>query len=180
MDAQHMNQQTFAASIGISNATLSSIFTGRTNPTNKIVEAIHNTYPTVRTDWLMWGTGPMFAIGDGTTALPSSGDSESGIGDLFSSANMSARTQSTNPANGASAMPPAGQHGTRQNPSSFQNSSSGASNLEGGKKMISNSEISQLAQLAALSSPSVAPQRKITEIRVFYDDQTWESFTPKK
>ena len=24
------------------------------------------------------------------------------------------------------------------------------------------------------------PQRKITEIRVFYDDQTWETFVPKK
>ena len=24
------------------------------------------------------------------------------------------------------------------------------------------------------------PQRKITEIRIFYDDQTWETFTPKK
>lgn len=24
------------------------------------------------------------------------------------------------------------------------------------------------------------PQRKITEIRVFYDDQTWETFSPKK
>ena len=24
------------------------------------------------------------------------------------------------------------------------------------------------------------PQRRITEIRVFYDDQTWESFVPKK
>lgn len=24
------------------------------------------------------------------------------------------------------------------------------------------------------------PQRKITEIRVFFDDQTWESFVPKK
>lgn len=24
------------------------------------------------------------------------------------------------------------------------------------------------------------PQRHITEIRIFYDDQTWESFTPKK
>ena len=23
-------------------------------------------------------------------------------------------------------------------------------------------------------------QRKITEIRVFFDDQTWESFVPKK
>ena len=24
------------------------------------------------------------------------------------------------------------------------------------------------------------PQRKITEIRIFYDDQTWETFVPKK
>jgi transcriptional regulator with XRE-family HTH domain len=24
------------------------------------------------------------------------------------------------------------------------------------------------------------PQRKVTEIRVYYDDQTWESFTPSK
>ena len=24
------------------------------------------------------------------------------------------------------------------------------------------------------------PQRKITEIRIFYDDQTWESFSPEK
>ena len=24
------------------------------------------------------------------------------------------------------------------------------------------------------------PQRKITEMRIFYDDQTWETFTPKK
>lgn len=24
------------------------------------------------------------------------------------------------------------------------------------------------------------PQRQITEIRIFYDDQTWESFVPKK
>ena len=62
MEAQHMNQQSFAGSIGISNATLSSIFNGRTNPTNKIVEAIHNTFPNVRTDWLMWGTGPMFRL----------------------------------------------------------------------------------------------------------------------
>ena len=24
------------------------------------------------------------------------------------------------------------------------------------------------------------PQRKITEIRIFFDDQTWETFLPKK
>lgn len=31
-------------------------------------------------------------------------------------------------------------------------------------------------QIVAIPAPS---QRKITEIRVYYDDQTWESFTPK-
>ena len=24
------------------------------------------------------------------------------------------------------------------------------------------------------------PQRQVTEIRIFYDDQTWETFVPKK
>ena len=24
------------------------------------------------------------------------------------------------------------------------------------------------------------PQRRVTEIRVYYDDQTWESFVPSK
>ena len=40
MDSQQMSQQSFAAFLDISPATLSSIFTGRTKPTLSTVEAI--------------------------------------------------------------------------------------------------------------------------------------------
>lgn len=148
MDAQHMNQQAFAGSIGISNATLSSIFNGRTNPTNKIVEAIHNTFPNVRTDWLMWGTGPMFEMNDSTssasTATEHSAPLFNGEQNLFS----------TTPNDGPASP-----------------------------KMAENPRYAPQNHAPREFAVSVAPtsvQRKITEIRVFYDDQTWESFTPKK
>ena len=45
MESQHMSQQTFALSIGMSPASLSSIFNGRTKPTLNIVEAIKDKIP---------------------------------------------------------------------------------------------------------------------------------------
>ena len=42
----------------------------------------------------------------------------------------------------------------------------------------------QIANTRKAQQPTFAiqstPLRRITEIRVFYDDQTWESFVPKK
>lgn len=40
MEEQHMSQQVFADFVGLSAATLSSLFNGRTRPTLNIVEAI--------------------------------------------------------------------------------------------------------------------------------------------
>lgn len=148
MEAQHMNQQSFAGSIGISNATLSSIFNGRTNPTNKIVEAIHNTFPNVRTDWLMWGTGPMFVMNDASTS-------------------------------GGTVM----DHST---PSATADQAPGtpvSMDLFGSAKMAESQKRAPAGQAPREYTVPATPttvQRRITEIRVFYDDQTWESFTPKK
>ena len=58
-----MTQQTFAQSIGMSPASLSSIFNGRTKPTINIVEAIKNKIPKISTDWLMFGKGEMYVDG---------------------------------------------------------------------------------------------------------------------
>ena len=60
MESQHMTQQTFADFIGISSASLSSIFNGRTKPTLNTVEAIKGKFPTISLDWLMYGSEPMF------------------------------------------------------------------------------------------------------------------------
>ena len=61
MDAQQMSQQAFASFIDISPATLSSIFNGRTKPTISIIEAIKKKIPNINTDWLMFGSGSMFS-----------------------------------------------------------------------------------------------------------------------
>ncbi len=60
MEEQHMSQQVFADFIGLSPATLSSIFNGRTRPTLNIVEAIKNKLPSISTDWLLMGVGDMY------------------------------------------------------------------------------------------------------------------------
>ena len=60
MESQHMTQQVFAEFINIAPATLSSIFTGRTQPTLKIVDAIKSKLPDISTDWLMFGNGQMY------------------------------------------------------------------------------------------------------------------------
>lgn len=165
MDAQQMNQQTFASRTGIGSASLSSIFTGRTRPTLNHVDAIIDTFPNVNPMWLLKGIGGMFLTSDemaaasNTDSMASAGGEVPGVsqphgGDLFSSANMSVEPSLFNtpssPVGGA--VPTPSQN--RNSPTSFHFSTE--------KQVIPT------------------PPRKITEIRIFYDDQTWESFVPKK
>jgi len=65
MDHYGLSQQNFAAQLGVAPATISSIFTGRTNPTNKHVQAIHKAFPEIDTNWLMFGEGEMLLSLDG-------------------------------------------------------------------------------------------------------------------
>lgn len=164
MEAQHMNQQTFASFTGIGTASLSSIFTGRTRPTLNHVDAILEKFPNVNPMWLLKGTGGMLLSSDDKTSAdgnPSAGASEGsenkasspGNAGLANSANMSQDANSfgtTAPTNPHIASI---QNNSTKNATSFQ--------FEAEKNVV-------------------LPQRKITEIRVFYDDQTWESFVPKK
>jgi len=82
MDAQHMNQQTFANYIGVNTASLSSVFTGRTSPTLNIVNAIKRKFPNVNTDWLLYGSGGMFNLPNTSSSGSIGGTSPS----LFDSA----------------------------------------------------------------------------------------------
>ncbi len=58
-ERENMTQKEFAAAIGISQASLSSIYNGHTLATNRHVEAIHKRFPEINTDWLMFGEGEM-------------------------------------------------------------------------------------------------------------------------
>lgn len=169
METQHMNQQTFAKLTGISSATLSSTFTGRTSPTLNHVLAIQARFPNINLNWLLHGEGGMFIpasteqdkVVSGDTSQESfdspSGNDHSAIHDIMaegvldfgSSDTVVAPVQSNNNQTGLKGV-------------SRQNSIPNSQNVSRGISLVSS------------------PSKKISEIRVFYDDQTWESFVPKK
>lgn len=144
-----MTQQVFAQFIKISPATLSGIFNGRTNPSLNIVEAIKNSLPSISTDWLMFGTGPMYIDvskgnqGTDAAAAAAVADGREALLDFDT-------PQSALPSGGQPNVYGQGVNSTPKNTDTF---------------LLKNID---------------KQQRKITEIRIFYDDQTWESFVPKK
>lgn len=147
MESQHMTQQTFAQFIGLSPASLSGIFNGRTKPTINIIEAIKNKIPRISVDWLMFGTGGMYQDG-GTVNEQNSEQNDPLSSDLmldFDSPTPAPSVTSTH--------------------NSMESGSTDKITKNAGQVVVKYID---------------KPQRMITEIRVFFDDQTWETFVPKK
>ncbi len=146
-----MTQQVFADFIGIAPATLSGIFTERTKPTINTIEAIKKKLPTLSTDWLMFGKEPMY---NDQQSEPS-----------VSAPHPAAPTPSSHQdllLDFNQPVAPAPQTSPR---------STGFSNG------VRNTRLD--LPLENMNIIDKQP-RKVTEIRVFYDDQTWESFVPAK
>lgn len=170
MDAQHMNQQTFANYTGIGTASLSSIFTGRTRPTLNHVDAIMEKFPDVNPLWLLKGQGGMFQT----------------VADNLAQTDGTSVTPSVNSATASDTTP--GSDGPRVQSLGFFD----ADNMAEQQHVATPHRTSVTPAMNAPKSgwnqpaqqPSLQPmqplqQRKITEIRIFYDDQTWETFVPK-
>ena len=159
-----MSQKSFAAELCIAEATLSGIFNGRTRPTNQTVSAIHECFPEVNVMWLMFGEGDMYTSqapsADAPDAPQESDDNGEEAPEQFSSMNApqavfdAPAMHQDRAAFGEHAMP--GSH-----PSAH----------------ISPAQVMQ-PQVQYIEKYIDKPQRKITEIRIFFDDGTYETFTP--
>jgi DNA-binding XRE family transcriptional regulator len=153
METQHMTQQVFAQFIGMSPASLSSIFNERTKPSINIVEAIKKKIPDINTEWLLFGEGPMYSTPNSSVPTPSGGAS-GGQESLF---NFSDEPSNLSEAGASMAE----NHGSV---AIYPNS------VKSTRPISAREEIKNIDK----------PARRVTEIRVFYDDQTWESFVPAK
>lgn len=161
IDFTQMSQQDFANAIGVSPASLSSIFTGRTNPTNNHVQAIHRAFPEVNINWLLFGEGDMLLSGaDGESA-------DASVGGLASAHTDGASTGAG--VEGAFSVeddPRAGAYGDiPQYPGSSSRRDSYGGRVAG-------------FQFSDAANKYDKRERKIKEIRVFFDDGTYESFVP--
>lgn len=153
MEDQHMTQQVFADFIGQSPATLSSIFTGRTRPTLKVVEDIKAKIPDISTEWLLWGSGSMYI------SHPE-GSSET-VSDP-----VPGQEQMLNFDDPGIAPPAAGYQTTNNQRV-----------LPGYQQSVRNTHLDFRADEMKIVDKT---PRRVTEIRVYYDDQTYETFVPAK
>ena len=150
MDAQQMSQQAFAAFIDISAATLSSIFNGRTKPTLNIVEAIKKKIPDISVDWLLFGSGDMYSNRQ-TTAT----DQES-------------PAPTTNEPMLEFDFDDESKH-TR----SEKNVDLAAGSSNSVKRTRLENRENEVKSIDIV-------KRRVIEIRVYYDDHTFETFVPDK
>lgn len=165
MDHYGLSQQNFAAQLGVAPATISSIFTGRTNPTNKHVQAIHKAFPEIDTNWLMFGEGEMMISLDRTSA-ENGIDGESNPLSVGESSETSLFGEELSGANPSIVM-----GGTVQNAGVIAGNARGL-RRDGG---ILSQQYAGILETANLMDKK---PRKIKEIRVFYDDGTFEVFSP--
>ena len=164
MVSMGMTQKTFAAELCIAEATLSGIFNGRTRPTNLTVNAIHERFPEVNMMWMMFGEGDMYT-------------------DAFSSGTLDSSP-------GTSSLPSSPEPHTGESDEPVKNEKQNAPLQE---ELLFRQDVQythQPQQSSCVSNVPVAPQiqyiekyidkpvRKITEIRIFFDDGTYETFTP--
>ena len=154
-----MTQQVFAQFIGLSPASLSSMFTGRTNPSLNVVEAIKKKIPDINTDWLVFGSGSMYVSSSHSEQQsPISAGERTTSGPQESMLEFS-DTPSPTP------VAQSGRTPENRSPVAFQ-----VNSVRNTRQNTSFEEVKNVDK----------PPRRVTEIRVFYDDQTWESFVPAK
>lgn len=171
MEYAQLSQQDFAAKIEISPSSLSGVFTGRTNPTTKIVAAIHAAFPEINVGWLMFGDGEMLSpenenaqpLSEGAlfASVPEAGAGENALFD----ASQHPETEKTASASPAVAPVPL---------------ASAPVSPEIVRQKVENIATAA-AERAVLRETMInvdKKTRKIKEIRVFFDDGTFEAFVP--
>lgn len=162
MESKHMTQQVFADFIGINAATLSGIYNNRTNPSLNIVEAIKKKFPDISLDWLIFDRGDMYLSQAAST--PTTVADQSGASPSVSTVQQPMFDFVTHPASSDQVSAPS------PTPQSAQLPMPPANSVRSTRQDIAREEVKCFD----------TPKRHITEIRVYYDDQTWESFVPSK
>ena len=165
MDHYGLSQQNCASRLGVAPATISSIFTGRTNPTNKHVQAIHKAFPEIDTNWLMFGEGEMMTSLERTN-VENGIDGENiplSVGESSESSLFGEELSGANPSTAIG--------GAVQNAGAMAGNARGL-RRDGG---VLSQQYAGILETANLMDKK---PRKIKEIRVFYDDGTFEVFSP--
>lgn len=150
MRSARLSNADFAEKIGISTSSLSHIFSGRNNPSLDMVKRLHKSFPDISLNWIMYGEGEMYSTG--------------------SSGNDKKQENYENLWNETVAE-------SHENP---QNTDNGAFYLDFRKEKPSEEGNQSIQKPVKEEIRHIEkPVPKISEIRIFYDNGTFEVFKPE-
>ena len=178
IEREGMSQSQFADFIGVNRPTLSHILAGRNNPSMEVVMKIHQKFPKINILWLLDGVGSY--EGDAMADYPSSTLTEDQVADAEGMA-LYERMEQLQPSSSSAA--------SSQPQSRFYQGELFAENAIFASESMG---ASKNRKEMLLQTPQKAPylsdtqleyakkslQRKIVEIKIFYDDGTYETFKP--
>ncbi len=174
MEQAGLSQQDFAVKLGVSPASMSSIFTGRTKPTNNHVMAVHRTFPNVNVNWLIFGEGEMYvdstAMADAEAGDEPAFDFEVDAEEGKTTGGTDGQMMSSMFSEESFSVPPSGRKEVvaaavqMNHPAVLRPERRSSS----GREPVSHENVKIIDKQA----------RKIKEIRVFFDDGTYEAFVP--
>lgn len=139
MELKNMDRTTFAQAIGMSQSNLSHLLGGRNDPSLNTILQVHDAFPEIDIDWLIYGkgNGPAFSANNTVQDL-----------DIFDQTTKGSDTSDSREA--ADTSRPQHSIGDER------------------QHIIERHHVEYIEK----------PQRKIVEIRIFYDDNTFDVFFP--
>lgn len=157
MDEMGLTNSQFADQCGIPRPTLSQLLTGRNKKISDVlVGQIHAAFPRLSVLWLLFGEGDML------TPEPSVKSGGSGEGGLFDE-------EFTNATNDTDKSKNSNLKGLTEGKNAPQSSVNNLHNLD-----LKNAELQREIEKMRKNP------RKVTQIMVYYDDSTFETFYPMK
>lgn len=173
---KHLNNTQFCNEVCIAPGTLSHIRSGRTEPTLNILRSIAQAFPDINPAWLFYGEEPMYKKTDSSTPGNDEDDNtpinnnveetpsaEDGQLPLFTFPSGSpVRTGVANA--GGTSMP--------------TSSPVAAPSRRDSMSTRSNSNVLSIQEIVAETlKQQQKPPRKVVEVRIFFDDGTFETFS---
>ena len=146
INKSEMTYAEFSARTGISPATLSHIVSGRSKPTLSIMRGILAGFPDINPQWIFMGEGEFCLQDQPSVSTSESGQAVNGTPDLFGQFN------------------------------SEQKSESGSTLSSRLRAADTPTQVDIPAIVKQTVEIMQRPERKITEVRIFFDDGTYEAF----
>lgn len=171
---KHLNSTQFCNEVCIAPGTLSHIRSGRTEPSLNILRSIVQAFPDINPAWLFYGEEPMYK----STNLPASeneASEEESVGNNMMGDEQDEEIPFSSPFLAAASAPGVAK-GAQTSPLPLSASSpSGARRNSSVANQVPVANVQDV--VAETLKQYQKPQRKVVEVRIFFDDGTFETFS---